>query len=330
MRAGPGDEGGPPVRRGPAATLRLPGVPRLEALPANIRGALWIILSCVMFSGMVATVKVLGQRLDPLQITFFRSFCALVAVLPFVIWAGPSSVRTARPGAHVTRTLFGITAMFCAYYAVTHLPLATATAITFAKPLFLILLAIIFLGEKPGWRRAVATVVGFLGVLVMLRPSGVDVGGGGDAAGLIEPAAAVALFGTVLVAAVVVQVKRLAQTEAPVTILFYFGLVSSIATIGPAIVVWTAPTPLEYALAVLVGVLGAAGQWCNVRGLRVGEATAVMPFDYFRLLFAGLLGFALFAEVPGLWMLAGSGIVIASSLALARIESRRRPVSPAE
>lgn len=309
------DPAAPPTAN-PDLTLRpAPATPFAAwwmALPANVRGALWILAASILFSVMSAAVKTVGARLDSFQIAFFRCAFGLIVILPFMVKAGPQVFRTRRLPLHVLRALTGVAAMFSGFYSITHLPLADATAISFAKPLFMIILAVLFLGEVVRWRRWTATVIGFIGVLVMINP-----GENG-----LNPAMAAALFGTLCVAVVVVLVKRLSTTEAPLTILFTFGIVSTLVSAVPAAFVWQTPTWLEFALLVLIGCLGAAGQSCAIRGFRVGEATAVVPFDYSRLLFAGALGYVLFGDVPTLNTLAGAALIVASTLYIALREAR--------
>ncbi len=285
-------------------------------LPANIRGALWVVAAGALFSVMAAVVKILGNRLDSFQIAFFRALFGLAAVLPFVWQEGLPRLRTRRPGMHLLRGVMGVSAMLCGFYAITHLPLADAVSLSFTRPLFLVPLAVLFLGERVRARRWAATAVGFLGVVVMLRPTGA-----------IEPAAFVALAGALLVAGVSVLLKKLAATETPATILFYFGVISSTVALGPALYVWIAPTLGELLLLMLVGALAAAAQSFMIRAFAVAEATAVAPFDYVRILYAGLIGYALFAEVPDRWTVLGATIVAASTLYIARREAwlaRRR------
>ncbi|MEQ9333139.1 MAG: DMT family transporter [Thalassobaculum sp.] len=304
-----------------AVTARRAAEARWLAWPGNLRGALWIVLASILFTVMSAMVKTVGSRLDSFEIGFFRCAFGLLTIVPFMLRVGPDSLRTDRPFLHLWRGLLGTTAMFCGFYSITHLPLADATAIGFASTLFMIVLAVLFLGETVRWRRWTATAVGFLGVLVMVGP-----GGHGP-----SPAMAAALFGALCVATVSVVIKKLSQTESPLSILFSFGIVSTAASAGPAILVWQTPTFGELALLVLIGVIGTVAQNCGIRGFRAGEATAVAPFDYSRLVFAGLLGFLLFGDVPSPQTLMGAGLIVASTLYIARREAAlaRRP-EPAE
>ena len=295
---------------------------RVLDLPDNTRGALWIILGCVMFSAMTTVVKLLGGSFDSFQLAFFRALFGLFAVMPFFFRFGLGVVRTRRLGLQLIRAVCGACAMLCGFYAITHLPLADAVSISYARALFIIPLAVLFLGEVVRLRRWTATAVGFVGVIIMLRP-------GGE----IEPATLVAVLGAVLVATVTIMIKKLSTTESPESMLFYFGAVSSVVALGPALLVWRTPTLAELSFLMAIGALGAAGQYCIIRAYRIGEATALLPFDYTRLLFAGAIGFLLFAEIPDNWTVTGAIIVVAATLYIgireARLGRKVRPSQPA-
>ena len=281
------------------------------ALPPNTRGALWMLVSAVFFSAMAYLIKVLGQRLDVSVVTFFRALFGFLSVLPFALRQGFVGLKTDRLPLHLFRATIGAGAMSCGFYALTKIPLADAVAISFPRPLFLIVLAVLFLGEVVRVRRWSATLVGFIGVIVMVRPS-VD----------IEFAAVVALFGTLLVAVAVVCVKKLSTTERAAVMLFYFGIVSSVVTAVPAAYYWRTPTGPELVALFGVGALAATGQFCVIRSLTVGETTAVAPVDYIRLLFAAVIGYVYFAEVPDFWTWVGAAIVISASIYIAQREAR--------
>ena len=286
---------------------------RWFSLHPNVRGALWITLGAVFFSFAAMLVKYLGASLHTAEITFFRCLFGLIALLPFVIRQGVRNVMTTeRLPLLLLRSAFGVTAMACGFYAITHLTLADATAIGFTKPLFMVMLAAFFLGETVRWRRTVATLIGFLGVIVMVRP-----GDGG-----FDSALLVGLFGAACVAIAMTLVKRLTATESPMTLLVYASIVSTVLTLGPALYFWTAPTWLELACLALLGGLASLAQSFVIRGYRVGDATVVTPFDYTRLLFATIIGFFVFAEVPDIWTFAGAGIIVGSTLYIARREAK--------
>lgn len=281
-------------------------------LPANLRGALWVILSCLCIASMSALVKTLGARLDSFELAFFRAAFGLAGVLPFALAAGAGVLRSRHHGLLLARGILGTLAMMSGFFALTRLPLADATAITFTSPLFLTVLAALVLHETVRQRRWSATACGFLGVLIMLRP--------GD--GVLEPAALAALFGALCIALVRLLIKRLAVTEKPLTIIVWFGLISTGMTALPAALVWQTPTLAELGLLVLLGGLANVTQVCMIRGYRIGEASALAPFEYFRLPFAAAYGYVLFAELPDLYTLLGASIIVGSTLYIARREAR--------
>ncbi|MDP6708938.1 MAG: DMT family transporter [Alphaproteobacteria bacterium] len=286
-------------------------VGHLGRLAPNVQGALWVLAAALAFTTMGTIVKILGRDFDSWQLAFFRALFGLMAVLPFIARVGWGAVKTRRLPLHLMRAFGGAAAMFCGYYTLTHLAFADAVSISYARTLFLIPLAVLFLGEVVRGRRWTATAIGFLGVVIMVRP-----------AGEIEPATFVAILGAFLVAAVTVMIKKLSQTERPETLIFYFGCISTTLALIPALMVWRGPTPAELALLMLMGAAGAAGQYCMIRGYKVGEATAVIPFDYARLLLAGIVGYLVFAEAPDLWTILGACVIVASTLYIALREAR--------
>jgi drug/metabolite transporter (DMT)-like permease len=293
--------------------LSVPGLlAAWRRLPPNLRGALWMLLAAVMFSATGALVKTIGVRLDSFQIAFFRCVFGFAAVLPFLIGPRRPSLRTSRPVMHLFRAVLGVTAMFCGFYSVTHMPLADAVAISFTKPLFVVLFAVFLLGETVRLPRWLATAAGFVGVLIMVRPG----------AGGVDTVALVALFGALCVASVQTILKRLAETESAATILFYFGAGATLVSLVPALLVWREPTGQELLLLCLVGFLSASGQALTIRALRIGESSAVAPFDYARILFSGIFGYLFFAEVPAATSLIGVAVIVASTLYIAHRESR--------
>ena len=289
------------------------GAPGLQArwlaLSPNLRGAIWMVAAAFGFTINGAFVKALGETGMPtMQMAFARALFALLAVLPFLWHAGLGALATRAPGTHLIRALAGSAAMVCGFYALVLLPLADVTALTFTTPLFTILLAVPLLGETVRWRRWTATAVGFLGVLVMVRPG----------AGSLELGALLAVAMAFGIAVATVMVKRLPPGESHAAMLFWFCIASLVMTAPPAILVWQAPSPDQWVLLVAIGVLGAGSQALIIRAFRVGEATFVAPFDYSKLLLAVLIGFVFFAELPDTWSLVGAAIIVGSNLYIAR------------
>ncbi len=281
-----------------------------EHLPANIRGALWVVLSALLLTVMGGMVKELAQDIHSFQIVFFRCLIGAITLVPFIVQAGPAALRTGRPVLLVVRTLVGTVGMFCVFYAFAHMPLAEAVAIIFSRPLFAVALAIPFLGEVVGWRRALAAAAGFGGVLIMVRP--------GSAA--FDPVALVALGGAFTAGAIAIIIKQLSKTESTTTIVIWFAVIGAVVSLVPAAMVWKWPNPEEWAWLVIIGIVGIAGQAALTRGFSTGDTSFVTPFDYSRLLFATIIGIFVFAEFPDFWKVVGALVIVGSGYYIARRE----------
>jgi drug/metabolite transporter (DMT)-like permease len=254
----------------------------------------------------------MGNSLDSLQMVFFRGLFGTLFLLPIVWRAGGWEVlRTKRMNFHLARGLTGSLSLMTIFYALTHMPLADVTGISFSRSLWVIVLAVLFLSEKIRWRRSLATLVGFLGVLVMVRP-------GPEA----NPAAFAAVLNALFVAMSVVLIKRMTVTEKPLTILFWGTLIPTFVTLPPALVVWKNPTMFDLTLMAIIGAGLSVGHSCLIHGLRVGEATAVMPFDYTRLILSGIAGYIFFFEVPDPYTIVGAIMIVGSTFYIARREAR--------
>lgn len=278
-------------------------------LSPKVRAILFVSLGALLLTVMAVFVKILGARLHPAQLMFCR---ALIGFLIFAPWLlakdGIDVIRTARPAMHLQRGFWGACGNYCFFYGVTHLVLADAMALQFSRPLFMIVLAFLFLGEVAGARRITVTLVGFAGILVMLRPFG----GGFDPDGLV--AVAGALFGGL----VVICIKKLSSTEPTRRIIFYYAFYTALFSAGPAMWFWIHPTWPEVWVLVLIGFLGILGQSCITQGFTLGEATVTVPFDYMRIVYSGIFGILLFAEIPSWWSVAGAALIVGSNLYLMR------------
>jgi drug/metabolite transporter (DMT)-like permease len=283
-------------------------------LPANVRGSLWVALAVALFTGMMTLIKLLGARLPVVEILFFRQLVMLACIAPVLRRNFPEALRTERPGLHAFRVLGALVAMLAGFEALVHLPLANATAISFAKALFVTVLATLLLREVVGPGRWAATAVGFLGVIIVVQPSAEGVNG----------YALLALLSALAVAFVQISLRVLTRTERSVTILAYQAIAVA-ALLAPAVLWWwVTPTPLEWLMLVGAGLFATLGQWCNVQGFRAGEAAAIAPMDYTRILFASAIGFVVFHEVPGLTTFAGAALIIAATLYTLRRNGERR------
>jgi drug/metabolite transporter (DMT)-like permease len=227
--------------------------------------------------------------------------------------------KTQRPDMHIVRVLCAVVGMNCGFYATTHLELATAVSLGYTRPLFMILLAVMFLGEVVRWRRGLATLMGFAGVLIMLRPTEVPV----------ELPAFAALLAALAVAGAMAVVRQQAAVDGPATIMVWFGVGTAILTAVPAAFVWQTPDADQWLRLIAIGVLASIGQYMMIKAFTHGEATVMNPIDYLQILLAALFGFWLFDEVPSVWTGVGAAVIIASTLyILLREAALNKPPPP--
>jgi drug/metabolite transporter (DMT)-like permease len=281
-------------------------------LSPNLRGVLWITLGTVVFAVNDVVIKTLGRKIDPFELAFFRYVIGLVIMAPIFIRVGVSGLKTRRLGLHAIRLGMACVAMIGVLVSVINLPLATATALSFSRILFTTFVAMLILKEVVSARRWTATGLGFLGVVVMVRP-GAD---GIDSIALIAIASAM----TFAVANVLIRV--MSKTEPPIRILFYYHLGGSLVFAGPAAFVWVTPVGTEWLLVLAIGILTTIGMVAFVRGFAVGEASVIGPMEYTRLIYAAVLGFLFFAEIPDPYTLLGVLIIVSCTTYIARVEAR--------
>ncbi len=276
-----------------------------------------ICFASLMFSMMVACVKLLGAGYSPLQVLLMRYAFGLTLSLPLLWRSGSELWRTERPVSHVVRAIYGLIATFAMFYSVTRMPLATATAISFAMPLFLTMLSVPLLGESVGWRRATAAAVGFAGVLIIVQP-------GAD----LNWIALVALIGAFFYALAVVAIRQLSRREPANRIFFIYALANIVVASACMPFVWVTPTWQDWLIFAAVGALGAAAQYAFLIGYRHAPATVLAPFDYTQIVFALAVGYFAWGEVPADASFLGGAIIIGSGFYIWWRERRRehRPI----
>lgn len=277
-------------------------------LTPNLRGALWMLASAICFTAMTTLVKFLGADYPAALQTFYRQLAGVILLLPLIArdWSG--SFRTTRPGILIFRSSAGVLAMIMGFYAYQKLPLADANALSFTRTLWLVPLAAFVLREPIGPWRIGAAVVGFVGVLIMLRP-----GSGGIGAWIGWPQAC-ALISALLFALTITGMKVMTRDHRPFVLLVYAAFLGLIFAIPPALFVWRWPSWPDLGLLTAMGVLGTLTQGAYIKGMEAGEAAVMAPIDYTRLVFAVGAGFLLFHEVPRTATLIGAAIVVASTL----------------
>jgi drug/metabolite transporter (DMT)-like permease len=279
---------------------------------APTRAALLMIAQAVIFAGMTALIRYAAQNLHPFEVSFFRGLFGLVFLLPWLWRAGAAGLRTERLWLYGWRSALGLTSMLASFTAVAMLPFAQAVTLSFTTPLFATVGAAVVLGEVVRRRRWTAAIVGFIGVIIVLRP---------DTAG-INLGIALALVSAMINACTTLIVRNLARTEPASAIVTYMVLISTPMTLVPALFVWEWPEPQMWLWLVAIGALGSLGHSCFSRALALTEASAVMPYDYTRLVFAAVIGYFAFNELPTVWTFVGASVIVTSTLYIAHREAR--------
>jgi drug/metabolite transporter (DMT)-like permease len=273
------------------------------------------LISALLFAAMSALVRDLGKVAPVGQMVFFRSAFAILAVVVIYAFRGElgTAVRTGRPFGHLGRGLLSVAGMFTNFAALVRLPLADATAISFASPLITVALAAVVLKERVRIYRWSAVLVGFAGVIVMLIPH-FEVGHYAVIGAAAAIGSLLALTSAVCNAGTVIQTRRLTQSETTSSIVFYFSLVCAIAGGLTLPFDWYTPTASELSGLIALGVLGGLAHIFLTESYRHAAASVVAPFDYTSMLWALLLGYWLFGELPDALVYAGAAIVAGAGL----------------
>lgn len=275
------------------------------------RGIAIGVLSMALFASVHSSVRELSDTMSAFQIVFWRMLIGVLLMMPWYAWKGFHLLRTKRPGMHVQRAVVNFVGMILWFHAIAIVPLGKAVAIHFTLPLFVLVLAAVALGEKIGPRRIAATVVGFGGMLVILRPGSAEIG-------LPE---AMILGSALLYAATVVYLKAMVATETPLALTFYTNSLIGALCVPPALIFWVAPTWDDLLPILALGFLGTSAPFLYATALRTTDASVLAPLDFLRLPFTAALAFALFGEVPEIWVWAGAAIIVLSTWYITMRES---------
>lgn len=267
-----------------------------------------MLASAVGFTAMTTLIKFLGSDYPAALQTFYRQLAGVLLLLPLIARDWRGAFRTTRPDIVIFRSSAGVLALIMSFYAYQKLPLADANALSFTRTLWLVPLAAVVLREPIGPRRIGAALVGFVGVLIMLRP-----GEGGLDAWLGWPQLC-ALGASFLFALTITGMKVMTRDHSPFVLLVYAAVLGLIFSIPPALFVWRWPTWPDLGLLAAMGVIGTFTQGAYIKGMEAGEAAVMAPIDYTRLVFAVILGFLLFHEVPRTATVVGAVIVVGSTL----------------
>ncbi|MFZ9013601.1 MAG: DMT family transporter [Alphaproteobacteria bacterium] len=270
-------------------------------------GALLMIMSTICFVSMQSLIRQIGGELPPVEVAFFRNLFGFCAIAPIFFKYGFSPLKTSRLRVHALRGALQGISMMAFFTGVTMVPFAEATSISFSAPLFATVLAVIVLREKIRIRRITALLLGFAGVIIVLRPGFMEVGLG---QGLL-------LSSSLIWGAAIIVIKRLSVSESAATQTAYMGLFMTPITFLPALYVWQTPSFEQLAWMALIGVFGTVGHLCFAGAFRREESSALLPLDFLRLLWASVLGYFLFSETPDLWVWIGGGVIFTSATYIA-------------
>ncbi len=285
------------------------------------RGAICMLAAHALFTGMGVIVKHLADHIPVIELMFFRSAFALPVILAICTRSGGATLRTRRFRGHALRASTGIAAQTLGFLALSVLPLAEQTALGYTQPLFVTILAIPFLGEKVGIHRWSAVLIGFCGVLLIAAGQGVGFGAVPPAL-VLGTAAGVAqgMFSAVTT----MLVRQLSSTESSSTITLWQSLLMG----GYAAVLlpffWVTPSWGDLGLLILVGLVGGCAQWLLTEAWASAQVSAIAPYSYSALLWSIGLGWLAFGDLPGVAMLAGSGLIVAAGLYILHREMVRR------
>jgi len=284
----------------------------LNIIPAPLRGIFFMLVSTILFTGMQVTVRHVSEELHPFEIAFFRNFFGLLVVSPLLFRFGFGALQTPKLKLHALRGALQTAGMMLFFTALTLAPLAQTVSLSFTAPLFTTILAIVILRERAGWRRWAALIAGFVGAWIVIRPG----------LAVVNTGALLVILSSCVWAGSMIIIKILSRTESSLTITLYMGLFMAPLSLIPALFVWQWPGGQALMFLMLVGAFGGVGHLALAQAFKESDATAVLPYDFTRLIWASALGFLVFAEVPDLWTWIGGSVIFSSTVYIAFRETR--------
>jgi drug/metabolite transporter (DMT)-like permease len=288
---------------------------RAHRLDPRVQGLLWALFSGVSFVLLNALQRYLTLQIGPLQSQFMRYFCGMLVILPFVWRSGLAAYRPKHIGGQFTRGVVHTVGLLLWFGALPHISMADTTAIGFTTPIFIMLGAWLFLREPMRWERWLAAVLGFGGVLIVVGPGLTATG---------NYWSLVMLGSAPLFAASFLITKALTRYETPGVIVLWQAITITILSLPLALWNWQTPTLLQWAGFMLCGVLGSTAHYCLTRAYVVTDISATQSLKFLDLVWASLLGWLVFAEVPSQNSLLGGVIIAGATVWIAHRESRQR------
>ncbi|QQV74577.1 Riboflavin transporter [Rickettsia tillamookensis] len=275
-----------------------------DALKTYLTGIGWFLLSLVSSSANDVMSKYLGTRLHSFEVAFFRFFFSSIVLLPFVFYYGKNTLKTSRPFVHILRGLLLFFGMTSWTYGLTIAPVTTATVVSFSIPLFTLILAVFFLNENIIWQRWVVTVVGFIGLVVTLKPHAED----------FNPEILYFVLAAISFAMLDIINKKFVIKESMISMLFYSAIVTAIVSLPVASQYWLTPSSFELALLFVLGSSGSLILFFLLKAFSMVDATATAPYRYLELVISAIAAYFIFNEFPDKSTLHGAIIIIPATL----------------
>ena len=257
----------------------------------------------ILFSTMGVFIKLASSQLHPLEVVFFRNFLALFFLTPWIFHQRATVFKSNRKKLYTLRAVFNVVGMAAGFTALTLIPLAEATALSFTAPLFATLGAVLILGEIVHQRRIIAIFFGFVGMLIILRP-GIEA---------VSPGALLAIANAITIAITVLIVKKLTTTEKPITIVAYMALLQTPMALIPALFYWEWPSLITWTWLFCLAGAGTIGHLMYTKAIQLAEVSQLQPIDFVRLPIIALFGYIVFAEQPSIWVWIGGAVIFLST-----------------
>ena len=257
----------------------------------------------ILFSTMGVFIKLSSSQLHPLEVVFFRNFLALFFLTPWIFHQRATVFKSNRKKLYTLRAVFNVVGMAAGFTALTLIPLAEATALSFTAPLFATLGAALILGEIVRQRRIIAIFFGFVGMLIILRP-GIEA---------VSPGALLAIANAITIAITVLIVKKLTTTEKPITIVAYMALLQTPMALIPALFYWEWPSLITWTWLFCLAGAGTIGHLMYTKAIQLAEVSQLQPIDFVRLPIIALFGYIVFAEQPSIWVWIGGAVIFLST-----------------
>ena len=284
-------------------------------IPSSLFAISLMIISGLFFVLMHSAVKYLSKEVHIFEIAFFRCALVIFVLAPIIFQQGKKIFKTKQPKVQFLRITTNSVAMLCFFYGISTTPLAQLTTLGFTVPIFATILAVIFMKEKIRLRRTTALIVGFIGTIIVMRP---DIS--------IELGALLIIFSSFLWSICLIFIKKLTETDSAVTISLYFGIGMIPATFALALPVLEMIDLRQFIILIFIAVTGTLAQTIMNSALEKGELALLLPFDFLRLIWSVLIGYALFSEEPTITLWLGGFLIIGSTSYIAWREATLKKV----